>query len=255
VAESPVSLIIPAYNEAATIGQTVGEALAYFDARGLACEIIVSADGADGTREVARALAVQRPEIKVIGQPARRGKGRGIREAVRLATGNIIGFTDADNKTPIEEFAKIEPYLHSGHDVVIGSRALRGSRIERAQPLYRRLGSRGFGLFMHACVGLDDIVDTQCGFKFFRGNVARELFRLQQIDGYMFDVEILYLATRLGYRIAQVPVRWRDDGDSRLQLVTGNVRNVRDVLSIRRRHRSVEATLPTKAAARQSSPS
>jgi dolichyl-phosphate beta-glucosyltransferase len=249
-----VSLIIPAYNESARIRTTVGEALDYFDAKGLAFEIVVSADGTDGTREAARALAKRRPEITVIGRPERRGKGRGIREAVRLAGGDVIGFTDADNKTPIAEFDKIEQCLHDGHEVVIGSRALRDSRIERAQPLYRRLGSRGFGLFMHACVGLNDIVDTQCGFKFFRGEVARELFRLQQIDGYMFDVEILYLAQQLGYRIAEVPVRWRDDGDSRLQLVVGNICNVRDIFSIRWRHRNVVAAAPTEAPARQSNP-
>ncbi len=130
-----------------------------------------------------------------------------------MRTGDVIGFIDADNKTPIAEFDKVEPLLSDGCDVVIGSRGLRASRIERAQPLYRRLGSRGFGLFMHACVGLNDIPDTQCGFKFFRGDVARDLFRLQQIDGYMFDVEILYLARQLGYRIAAgagaLARRWR----------------------------------------------
>jgi len=248
-----VSLIVPAFNEAARIRGTVGEALDYFDGKGIACEVIVSADGTDGTREAARALAERRAEVKVIGQTDRRGKGRGIREAVRIATGDVIGFTDADNKTPISDFDTIERYLHSGHDVVIGSRALRGSRIERAQPLYRRLGSMGFGLFMHACVGLGDIVDTQCGFKFFRGDVARELFRLQQIDGYMFDVEILYLATQLGYRIVEVPVRWSDDGDSRLQLVAGNLRNVRDIVSIRWRHRAVECATSSEATAQETS--
>jgi dolichyl-phosphate beta-glucosyltransferase len=241
-----VSLIIPAYNEAERIRATVSEALDYFDGRGIDCEVIVSADGNDGTREAARALAEKRPQIKVIGQPERRGKGRGIREAVRLASGDVIGFTDADNKTPIGDFDKIEQRLRDGDDMVIGSRALSGSRIERAQPFYRRLGSRGFGLCMHACVGLYGIVDTQCGFKFFRGDVARELFRLQQIDGYMFDVEILYLAEQLGYRIAEVPVRWRDDGDSRLQLLVGNIRNLRDIASIRWRHRDVVATAPAE---------
>jgi dolichyl-phosphate beta-glucosyltransferase len=250
-----VSLIIPAFNESARIGTTVSEALEYFDGKGIACEIIVSADGTDGTREAALALAGQRSEIKVIGQSERRGKGRGIREGVGASTGDVIGFVDADNKTPITEFDKVEPLLRDGCDVVIGSRGLRASRIEHAQPLYRRLGSRGFGLFMHACVGLDNIVDTQCGFKFFRGEVARELFRLQQIDGYMFDVEILYLAKQLGYRIGEVPVRWRDDGDSRLQLVAGNIRNVRDVVSIRWRHRTVEAAATAEATERQSSPS
>ena len=234
-----ISLIIPAYNEVGHIRTTVGEALSYFDGRQQPCEIIVSADGADGTREAAREMAVARPEIKVIGAPERRGKGRGIREAVAIATGDVIGFSDADNKTPITEFDKIEDRLRAGFEVVIGSRGLDGSRIERAQPLYRRLGSRGFALLMHAAVGLRGIVDTQCGFKFFQGDIGRELFALQQIDGYMYDAEILYIARQRGYRIAQIPVRWRDDGDSRLQLVAGNLRNVRDLLSIRRRHRAV----------------
>jgi dolichyl-phosphate beta-glucosyltransferase len=242
-----ISLVIPAYNEAQQIVRTVTEALDYFDHRGLGYEIIVSADGTDGTREAAGELAATRPEIKVIGAPERRGKGRGIREAVAIATGDVIGFSDADNKTPITEFDKVEPLLADCH-VVIGSRAVRGARIERAQPLYRRLGSKGFALFMHAAVGLRDIVDTQCGFKFFRGEVAKELFRRQQIDGYMYDVEILFLAEQLGYRIAETPVRWRDDGDSRLQLVAGNIRNVRDILSVRWRHRDVRRALSAETA-------
>jgi hypothetical protein len=158
----------------------------------------------------------------VIGPTERRVKGRGIRDAVAIASGDVIGFSDADNKTPITEFDVIEPLLLQGYDAVIGSRGLRGSRIERAQPFHRRLGSKGFALFMHAVVGLPDIVDTQCGFKFFRGDVARELFALQQVDGYMFDVEVLYLAVQQGRRIIEVPIRWSDDGDSRLEMVAGN---------------------------------
>jgi dolichyl-phosphate beta-glucosyltransferase len=190
-----ISLIIPAFNEAASIQPTIGEAFDYFDRLGISCEIIVAADGTDGTREAAVALAGPGRHITVIGQPERRGKGRGIRQSVGLCAGDVIGFVDADNKTPISEFDKVEQLLRDGCDVVIGSRGLRASRIERPQPLYRRLGSKGFGLFMHMCVGLNDIVDTQCGFKFFRGDVARELFRLQRIDGYMFDVEILFVQT------------------------------------------------------------
>jgi dolichyl-phosphate beta-glucosyltransferase len=244
-----VSLIIPAYNEVGRIRTTVGEALEYFDARAIPCEIIVSADGTDGTREAAREMAAARPEIKVIGAAERRGKGRGIREAMAIATGDIVGFSDADNKTPITEFDNIAERLRAGDDVVIGSRGMAGARIERAQPLHRRIGSRGFAVFAHAVVGLHDLVDTQCGFKFFQGDVGRELFALQQIDGYMYDAEILYIAQQRGYRIAQVPVRWRDDGDSRLQMVAGNLRNVRDLLSIRWRHRAVRtATIAGRGA-------
>jgi dolichyl-phosphate beta-glucosyltransferase len=175
----------------------------------------------------------------VIGSPERRGKGHAVREAVRLAAGDVIGFTDADNKTPIGEFDKIEYRLLEGFDVVIGSRSLPDSKVERLQPLYRRMGGKIFAVVKRLCVGLDDIVDTQCGFKFFAGDVARDLFRRQTIDGYMFDVEILFIARQRGYRIAQVPVRWRDDGDSRSQPVLGGVRILSDTLAIRRRHRSL----------------
>ncbi len=248
-----VTIIIPAFNEAGRIATTIDEALTYFDRRNIAFEIIVSADGTDGTRDIARSRAEQRPEVRVIGTPERRGKGRGIREAVRLAAGDVIGFTDADNKTPITEFAKVEQSLSRGCDVAIGSRGLSASRIERAQPLYRRLGARGFGVMVRLSVGLHDITDTQCGFKFFQGHVARKLFAGQCIDGYMFDVEILYLARQHGYRIEEVPISWRDDGDSRLQLVSGNIRNVRDLLSIRWRHGALARSTPCETEAPRSS--
>jgi dolichyl-phosphate beta-glucosyltransferase len=228
-----ISLIIPAYNEVNCIAQTIKEAKAYFEDQGYSYEVIVSADGSDGTRELVAEMARADPTLKVIGSVERCGKGYGIRQGIMLARGDIVGFVDADNKTPIEEFDSFEPWLRDGYEVVIGSRALPESRIERAQPVYRRLGSSGFGLFMHAVVGLPDIVDTQCGFKFFQRHAAVDLFGRQRIDGYMYDVEILYLAQQAGYRIAQVPVRWRDDGDSRLALLSGNIRNVIDIFRIR----------------------
>jgi dolichyl-phosphate beta-glucosyltransferase len=228
-----VSLILPAFNEAVTIAATIRETARYFQSRALHYEIIVAADGDDGTREAALETARQGEPVRVIGHKERAGKGRGVREAAALAVGNIVGYADADNKVPIEEFDRIRPWLSQGYDVVIGSRAMKHSRIERRQPLYRQLGGKGFSIFMHAVVGLPGITDTQCGFKFFTRAAAAELFRRLRIDGYMFDVEILALARRLGYRIQQVPICWRDDGDSRLALLSGNLRNVVDIFRIR----------------------
>jgi len=233
VSEPMMSLILPAYNEANSIVRTIEQAQAYFEKRQSSYEIIVSADGNDGTRELVAAMAKTDARLKVIGSIERRGKGYGIRQGVALARGEVIGFVDAGNKTPIEEYDKVEPLLRTGYDLVIGSRGLPDAVIERPQPWYRRVGSMGFGIFMHTVVGLRDIPDTQCGFKFFKHYVALDLFKRQRIDGYMFDVEILYLARQAGYRIGQVLVRWRDDGDSRLALVRGNMRNVRDIFSIR----------------------
>jgi dolichyl-phosphate beta-glucosyltransferase len=231
-----ISLILPAYNEARIIPVTIGEAVRYFDSRGLSYQVIVAADGTDGTRETVRQMAATNPALLATGSDARRGKGLGIREAVAIATGAVVGYADADNKVPIEDFDKFRPLLAAGVDMAIGSR--RGeATIERAQPLYRRVGSVGFHWFMQSVVGLAGIEDTQCGFKFFQHAVAKELFRRQKIDGYMFDVEILAIAQRLGYRIEQLPIHWRDDADSRLDLVTGNLRNVRDIFRIGLEHR------------------
>lgn len=220
-----ISLILPAYNEVAHIRSTIDEIASYFENRQLSYEIIVSADGNDGTRELIADMMTSNPYLKVIGSPGRHGKGHGIRQAIPLTSGRYIGFTDADNKTPITEFDKIQNLLEADWDVVIGSRGLPDSFIEHKQPLFRQIGSRAFGIFMHTIIGLNDIIDTQCGFKFFKHSVAKRLFEQQVIDGYMYDVEILALAKYHKYSIAQVPIRWRDDGDSRLNLVAGNLCN------------------------------
>jgi len=233
VSDPFLSVIVPAFNEAGNIGRTLGAIKAYLDAQGYAFEVIVSADGTDGTREAARVFANGDPRIKVIGSPERGGKGKGVRDGVLMARGKYVGFVDADYKTPIEEVERLLPCLKRGDAVVIGSRGMSDSKIERAQPLYRRLGSKAFAMIMRRIVGLYDVADTQCGFKFFQQNVARALFTRQRIDGYMFDVEILRLAKVMKYTITEVGVRWQDDGDSRYNPVTGTIRNAKELLRIR----------------------
>src|SRR5687768_281100 len=228
-----LSLIVPAYNEAATIARTLGAMRDYLERGNLSWEIIVSADGTDGTRDRAREFAGDDDRISVIGAPERRGKGKGVREGVMQARGRVIGFVDADYKTPIEEVEKVLPAFDEGYQVVIGSRRAAGCEIVRSQKLYRRVGSKVFAFGLRMVIGLWGIGDTQCGFKFFTRDAARRIFGLQQIDGYMFDVEILRLARRLGFRLKEVGVRWQDDGDSRLNLVAGNIRNAKELLRIR----------------------
>lgn len=227
-----LTLILPAFNEARTIVSTIERTIQYFENRGYTYQIVVAADGTDGTRERVAEMAQTNASVFVTGHPERMGKGRGVREAAAMATGEIIGYADADYKVPIEEFDKIAPLL-ADYDVVTGSRALNRALIERKQPLYRRVGSRGFAVFMQTLVGLRGITDSQCGFKFFRRQAALDLFRCQKIDGYMFDVELLALALLFGYKVKEVPIRWRDDGDSRLRLLSGNLRNVIDLFRIR----------------------
>jgi dolichyl-phosphate beta-glucosyltransferase len=231
--ETYLSLIVPAFNEAGSIARTLELMRNYLQGQTWAWEIIVSADGTDGTRERAAEFAAGDPRIVVIGTPERRGKGRGVRDGVLQAKGQFIGFVDADYKTPMEELEKILPVFDKGFEVVIGSRRVGDSKIVRPQKLYRRLGSKAFAKVMRTIVGLHGIQDTQCGFKFFTRDAARKIFSLQQINGYMFDVEILRLACKLGYGIKEVGVRWQDDGDSRSPMISGTLRHARDLLSIR----------------------
>jgi dolichyl-phosphate beta-glucosyltransferase len=233
VAEPELSVIIPAYNEAARIVHTLKATESYLAHRGYSFEIIVIADGSDKTRELSQDYAAQSSAfVHVGGTTERRGKGRAIREGVEMSRGEIVGFIDADYKTPIEECEKLLPWLKKGYDLAIGSRALSDSRVEIPQPLYRRLGSKMFAITMHVMTGLWQIHDTQCGFKFFKRSVARALFRRQAVDGYMFDVEILCLARQMGFAIKEVPIAWRDDGDSRLNVATMK-QNIIDIFRIR----------------------
>jgi dolichyl-phosphate beta-glucosyltransferase len=228
-----VSLIVPAYNEARAISQTITDAKNFFASRDYPFEIIISVQGNDGTQAIVAEMAAHDPALKLLYNPEHHGKGLAIREAVFIAQGAVIGFADADNKTPIEEFVKFEPWLKKDSEIVIGSRGMSESVIERRQSLYRRIGARSFGWLMHAIVGLPEISDTQCGFKFFQRQAAIDLFSRQRIDGYTFDVEILYLASQLEYRIVQIPVRWRDDRDTRRTLAKDNLKDFFDLLSIR----------------------
>ena len=195
--------------------------------------IVVDDGSIDRTSQVGAEFISLESNLKLLQNDHNRGKGYSIRRGVVEARGSVIGFMDADYKTPVEETEKILPWLDKGYEVVIGSRGLKQSQVENPQPFYRRWGSRLFGIFMHALVELPDIVDTQCGFKFFTREAADEIFCHQKVDGYMFDVEILCLAQRLGYRIKEVPIRWMNDPDSRLQLIRGNLRNLKELLQIR----------------------
>jgi dolichyl-phosphate beta-glucosyltransferase len=233
VSEPFLSVIVPAFNEVGRIAGTLSAIRNFLDQQNYVWEIIVSADGIDGTREAAADWGKDEGRLKVIGSPQRLGKGRGVREGIELARGQIIGFVDADYKTPIEEIEKLLPFLKEGIELVIGSRKVGESRIEVAQPLYRRAGSAAFHAVMGMLLGLSDIRDTQCGFKFFQRDAAKTIFKHQRIDGYMFDVEILRLARLLGYRIKEVGVRWRDDGDSRYSPISGTLKNARELLRIR----------------------
>src|SRR3954454_12434624 len=228
-----LSVVVPAFNEVNSIERTVRAIGSHLQGRSRSYEIIVAADGNDGTRELVAGMARSDNRISVIGSAERGGKGRGVRNGVFKSTGQFVGFCDADYKTPIEEVEKLLPWLEEGYECAIGSRRVGDAHIEVPQPLHRRIGSRAFGIARNMLVGLGDVRDTQCGFKFFTRAAARAIFGRQRIDGYMFDVEILYLARLLGYRVREVGVRWQDDGDSRSHALTDSFKHGLDLLRIR----------------------
>jgi dolichyl-phosphate beta-glucosyltransferase len=227
VSPSPyLSLIVPAYNEAGSIRDSLTAMRTFLDLQPYSYEVIVAADGDDGTASIVEVLAASWPNLQQTAVAGRHGKGHALRRGARLATGDVIGFLDADYKTPIDEVSRMLPWLDQGVHLVVGSRGLQDSQVQRKQRWYRQIGSRVFGIGMHAIVGLN----------FFRRAAAREIFRRTRIDGYMCDVEILWLAQHLGYTVREVGILWRDDGDSRLDLISGNIRNFVDLFRIRFGH-------------------
>lgn len=237
-----LSLIVPAYNEGARLGDTLRAVTAYLERQPYAWEVIVVDDGSeDDTLALAREFAARCPCVVVVANP-HRGKAYAVRSGVRHTRGKLIGFTDADLSTPVEAVADVLPRIAAGYDVVIGSREGAGA-VRRDEPFHRHLMGRAFNLLVQI-VALPGIQDSQCGFKVLRGPVARDLFgrlllygdaarppRGPAVTG--FDVELLYLARRRGYRIAGVPVCWRYDERSKVNPLRDSARLLRDVLAVR----------------------
>jgi dolichyl-phosphate beta-glucosyltransferase len=202
-----ISIIIPAYNEEARLPATLKQIRQYLDSsRWDFAEIIVVDDGSrDGTANAARQQGV-----RVLQNPGNRGKGYSVRHGMLEAKGAWALFSDADLSAPIEELETLWVAVERQQaEVAIGSRALDRSLIGVHQPLFRETMGRVFNLIMRMITGLP-FMDTQCGFKLFEIEAAREIFRRQLLDGFGFDVEVLYIARRLRYCSLEVPVRWND---------------------------------------------
>ncbi len=225
----PLSVVIPAYNEALRLPATLVSVHEHLAARGIAHEILVVDDGSsDATAEVARAAG---GPVRVLRHEPNRGKGYAVRRGMLAATGERRLMTDADLSTPIEELARLEAAIDRGFDVAIGSRAVAGARIEVRQPAYREAMGRLFNLLVQALL-LRGLADTQCGFKLFTAAAAEAAFGACRLDGFSFDVEALYLARRRGLRVAEVPIVWRNDAATRVGLGGGSAAFA-DLLRIR----------------------
>jgi dolichyl-phosphate beta-glucosyltransferase len=231
-----LSVVIPAYNEEARIGKTLEQVDAYLRQGEHSSEIILVSDGsADRTVEIARGLRLGHP-LRILENEGNRGKGYSVRRGVMEAQGRHILFTDADLSTPIEEMDKFWRCFSEGYDVVIGSRALPGSEIIVHQPWYREFMGRVFNLLVRS-LGLSEFPDTQCGFKAFTDRAAQAIFPRQTIDRWGFDAEILYIACRHRLRVAQVPIRWLNSRDSRINSLRDSAQMAAELIRVRRNGR------------------
>jgi glycosyltransferase involved in cell wall biosynthesis len=225
-----LSIIIPAYNEAKRLPASLVKVRAYLDAAPWEfAEVLVVDDGStDGTARVARDAGV-----RVLANPGNRGKGYSVKHGILEAKGEWALFTDADLSTPIGEVEKLWSAVErEGASVAVGSRAADRTLVGVHQPLLREAMGRVFNLAMRLITGLD-FKDTQCGFKLFQTSAGREVFSRQLLDGFGFDVEVLFIASRRGLGVVEVPVRWDNVEGTKVSLWLGFVAFL-DLLKVRR---------------------
>ncbi|MEN6357056.1 MAG: dolichyl-phosphate beta-glucosyltransferase [Armatimonadota bacterium] len=230
-----LSVIIPVYNEQNRIGDSLIAVESYLKNFGKSYEIILVDDGStDSTLDIVRQISNSGRLTRIVSYRQNMGKGYAVRQGVSAARGEYIAFTDVDLSAPIDQIPKLFSALKDGYDVAIGSRAVKGAEIPVHQPLYRELGGKTLNLIIRM-LAVRGIKDTQCGFKLFRGDVARDIFSRCFINGWGFDVEALYLARKLGYTVAEVPVKWSHMEGSKLHPFKGALRVIADVIRMRLR--------------------
>lgn len=232
--ENPsISIIVPAYNEEQRLPESIAKIDTYFASISSPYEIIIVNDGStDSTAKLATEIASLHSYVRVIHLKKNRGKGYAVRIGTQEAKGQYILFSDADLSTPIFEVEKLLLYLGKGYDIAIGSRKMPHSCIEVRQPWYRELMGNLLSIIVHLLV-VPGFSDTQCGFKCLTQKSAKKIFREQKIDGFIFDVEVLYLAHKYGFSVKEVPVIWRDSPKTSVKLIRDSIKMLLGLLKIR----------------------
>jgi dolichyl-phosphate beta-glucosyltransferase len=227
-----LSVVIPAYNEMHRLGRSLERILEYLEHRDLDYEVVVVDDGSeDGTSRVAKGFLGRK--VWLLELTTNRGKGAALRHGVVATRGRRVLLCDADLSTPIEELERLEPHLDRAQ-LVLGSRAVEGARVETRQPLYRELMGKTFNLMVRM-LGFGRFRDTQCGFKLLDGEVARELFPELTVDRFAYDVELLVDAQRRGYEVVEIGVEWHDSPTSRVRPLRDSWHMLVDLLRLRLR--------------------
>jgi dolichyl-phosphate beta-glucosyltransferase len=233
--EPLATVIIPAWNEERRMPASLERVVAYVRSQSSPIEVVVVDDGSrDGTAAIVEGFAREHAFIRLIRNP-HGGKGAAIKTGVSQGRGQYLILSDTDLSVPIEEMSKFLPPSLNGYDVAIASREAPGAeRID--EPYYRHLMGRVYNLLVRLAA-VPGIQDTQCGFKAFRRDVARQVFPLQTIEGWGFDVEVLFIARHLGYQIMEIPVRWYYGRESKVRPVKDTLCMVRDLWQVRRNAR------------------
>lgn len=216
--EIHLSVIIPAYNEEERLPKTLAEIDKYLKNQPYQYEIIVVNDGSkDKTAEIVEKLKPDIRNLRVINNKENHGKGFAVRQGILEARGGYRLFTDADNSTSIEQVEKLWLEFKLGYDIVIGSRDIKGAILDPPQPWPRRLVGEAFKLLRKLIIGLWMISDSQCGFKCFSEKAAEDIFPRCKINRFAFDPEILVIGKKLGYKIKEIPVYWKNDPESKVK--------------------------------------
>jgi len=227
------SVVIPAYNEADRLPRYLREVVGYLDGRDESYEVLVVDDGSvDDTSKAVRELSEIHPRVRLVRFPENRGKGRAVRAGMLQARGALRLMADADGATPIIEVKRLEAAISAGADLAAGSRARPDPSVARQTRLHRRMAGHLFNV-MARRLGAGDVVDTQCGFKLFRGPIADDLFGALRTEGFGFDVELLFLARQRGYRVAEVAVNWADQPGSKVGVLRHAPGMVYEILAAR----------------------
>lgn len=237
VADPRLSIVFPAYNESARIVSALERTVAYVDARGLDAEIVVVNDGSrDDTLARAQEFAATEGRLRVLTHSPNRGKGGAVKVGMLAARGACRVFLDVDMATPVELIDAMLPVLEAGADVVVGSRHRPGAVIEVKQSVLRRWLGAGFRKLAALMLPLR-VTDVTCGFKGMRAAAAQDVFGVLQETGWAFDAELIYVARRWGLDLQEVPVTWRDSGDTRVRPFAAAWESFQELLRIRRRDR------------------
>ncbi len=232
MAEPFLSLVFPAHNEEGRLPATLEQTAEFLNSQSYTSEIIVVENGStDRTREIAQSYAQKLPNLRLIHEE-RAGKGLAVRRGMLEATGAYRMFLDVDLSMPISEVSRFIPPALPDVEIAIASRETPGA-VRYNEPAYRHFVGRGFNLLVRL-LALPGLQDSQCGFKCFRGDLAEELFRLQTINGWTFDVEVLFIARRRGYRVIEIPIAWYHNPNSKMRVLQGSIQMFTDLWAIRR---------------------